>query len=116
MPAQRFSMTAAAGVHAKLPAMKLALRIAATVGLAGLLVLYGFGFLSTFEPLPAATRWSWRAGFALASVITVLAVIPLWRAAGRVVRWLATGWLCLGLAFVGTLIYLAWSAAHGRPL
>ena len=59
--------------------MKLLVRIALSLLLAVVLLFCTFGFLATFEPLPAATQWTWRSIYATVAILSTLGATTLWK-------------------------------------
>jgi hypothetical protein len=96
--------------------MKTIARHAVTVAGVALLLFLTFGFLATFEPLPAAVQWTWRIIYGAAAMLDAVGLFLLWRPSGKVIAGTVAGLLLLLAVFVGLVIYLDWGARHGAPL
>lgn len=59
--------------------MQIALRLVITLAGLALAGFCLFGFLATFEPLPPLQRWAWRAAYGLIGLLSVWAVVRVWR-------------------------------------
>lgn len=47
-------------------------RLLTAIILLGVAAFCAFGFLATFEPLPPATQWTWRAIYAAAGLASLI--------------------------------------------
>jgi hypothetical protein len=59
--------------------MNIIVRILVTMGLLALLAFCAFGFLASFEPLPASQQWLWRLVYLVAASSACWALVRLWR-------------------------------------
>jgi hypothetical protein len=96
--------------------MKTTLRLIVTAGLTALLAFFTFGFMETFEPMPQATQWTWRAIYTAAAVVDFFAFFFVWRASGKLLAAAVAATLLLLAAFVALVILLDWSARCGSPV
>ena len=60
--------------------MNIVVRLIVTLVCLAVMAFCAFGFLATFEPLPAATQWTWRAiyGCVAALATTGIVAINVW--------------------------------------
>ena len=63
--------------------MKFVLRLLASLPLMGVAAFCLFGFLATFEPMPAMQQWIWRGIYSLAGLVSLLVIIWLWLGRAR---------------------------------
>jgi len=55
--------------------MVIAIRVLLVAMLASVAAFCVFGFLATFEPLPWATQWAWRAVYSVVGLLSVTAAV-----------------------------------------